>query len=125
MARIRPAKIEVPAATRDFAEGVVAEAEDAAHDFTAALQQALTTYGQQMAVVQTDMTAVGRSAIACLEKNLAVTFSFAHKLLHARDWEEIVRLQLEFLRAQSEVLARSTAKLGETAGAAALDIARS
>jgi hypothetical protein len=36
-----------------------------------------------------------------------------------------MRMQLEFLRAQSEVLARSAAKLGETAGAAALDIARS
>ena len=78
-----------------------------------------------MAVVRTDMTAVGRSAIACLETNLAVTFTFAHKLLQARDWNEIMRLQLEFLRVQSEALAKGTAKLGETAGAAALDIARS
>ena len=86
------AKVEIPAATRELAEEVVAETEDAFHDYTEALQQAVTTFGKQMAVAQADMTAVGRSAVACIEKNVAVTFELAHKLLQARDWDEVVRL---------------------------------
>jgi len=125
MARNRTAKIEIPAATRELAEEVVAETEDAFHDYTEALQQAVTTFGKQMAVAQADMTAVGRSAVACIEKNVAVTFELAHKLLQARDWDEVVRLQLEFLKAQCEVMTKQAARLGETATKAAIDLARS
>src|SRR5262249_22013015 len=125
MARNRVAQLEMPAQTREFAEEVVNEAEDAFHDYTMALRQAVATFGKQMAAGQADLTSIGRTLVACFEKNFSVTFKFAHQMLHAHNIEEMAELQMEFVATQFETFAAQMAKLGQTISKAGIETATS
>src|SRR5262249_26213939 len=125
MVRNRTTQLEIPAQTREFAEGVVDEAEDAFHDYTMALRQAVATFGKQMGASQADLTSIGRTLVACFEKNLSVTFKFAHKILHARSIEEMAQLHTEFVVTQFETFVAQMAKLGQTISRAGVETATS
>jgi hypothetical protein len=46
------------------------------------------------------MTDVAKHALAIAEANLRASFDHARKLLHAKDANEVMQLQSEFLRTQ-------------------------
>ena len=48
-------------------------------------------------------------------KNLATTFEFAHKLTKAKDLQELVQIQTEFMQTQMKALSEQAKDLGETA----------
>ncbi|NVN88362.1 MAG: phasin family protein [Rhodopseudomonas sp.] len=39
-----------------------------------------------------------------VDRNVAATFDFSEKMLHAKDFQDVVRIQTEFLQAQFRVL---------------------
>jgi phasin family protein len=52
-------------------------------------------------------------------KNVATTFEFAQKLTQAKDLQDLVRIQTEFLQTQFNSLTEQTKELSETATKAA------
>ena len=48
-------------------------------------------------------------------KNLASTFEFAQKLTRAKDLQELVQIQTEFMQTQLKALNQQAKDLGETA----------
>ena len=118
-------ELAVPAAMREAAEEVVVEAEDAAHDVIMALDQAVTTFEGQLATVELDATSLGHAIIKCAEQNLTTAFAFAHNLLRAATIDEVVRLQIEFVRTQCEAMAEQMQQLGRIAARGAMDFAKS
>jgi len=48
-------------------------------------------------------------------KNLATTFEFAHKLTKAKDLQELVQIQTDFMQTQMRALSEQAKDLGETA----------
>ncbi|HMK71510.1 MAG TPA: phasin family protein [Xanthobacteraceae bacterium] len=48
-------------------------------------------------------------------KNLATTFEFAHKLTKAKDLQELVQIQTDFMQTQMRALSEQAQDLGETA----------
>lgn len=53
------------------------------------------------------------------ERNVAAAFEYADKLIHAKDFQDLMRVQTEFVQKQLQVLGEQTKELGETATKAA------
>jgi hypothetical protein len=65
---------------------------------------------------ETDQAKTFRSYV---ERNVAASFKFSDKLLHAKDLEDVVRLQAEFFQTQLQALTEESKDLGEEASKAA------
>jgi hypothetical protein len=50
-----------------------------------------------------------------VERNVAASFEFSDKLLHAKDFQDIVRIQTEFFQTQLRALTEQSEGLGDTA----------
>jgi phasin len=85
--------MEVPAQVREFAQKSVDQAETAISSFMDSASKSLT-------LVPSPMNDVAKQALAITEKNLKASFEHARKLMHAKDINEVMRLQSEFLRQQ-------------------------
>jgi len=66
---------------------------------------------------------VAEKAVTFAERNVASSFEFAQRLVRAKDLQEMMRLQTEFIRNQMQVLSEQAKELGESATAAAKDAA--
>ena len=85
--------MEVPPQVREFAEKSVDQTERAISSF-------MESASKSVAMVPGPMTDVAKNALAIAEANLKASFEHARKLLHAKDINEVMQLQSEFLRTQ-------------------------
>jgi len=115
---------EIPAEMRNMAEKSVEQAKKAFDGFIAAAQQAVAQVEGQAAAAQAGATDMRRKAMSFAEQNVATSFEFAQKLAQARNVEEVVRLQTEFVQAQMRTLAEQAKELGASAAATASDAAK-
>ena len=85
--------MEVPAQVREFAEKSVDQAEKAISSF-------MDSASKSVAMIPGPMTDVAKQAFAITEANLKASFEHARKLMHAKDINEVMQLQSDFLRNQ-------------------------
>jgi phasin family protein len=64
---------------------------------------------------------VGGRAMSFAERNMTASFEFAQKLVQAKDVEEVVRLQTEYVKAQIQTLNEQTKELADAATRIAKD----
>ena len=64
---------------------------------------------------------IGNKAMHFAERNVVSAFELAEKLLQAKDIQEVVRIQTEFVQSQMKVLAEQVKDFGETVSKAAID----
>ena len=124
MAQERMPNFEIPAEMRQMAEQSVEQARKAFDAFIAAAQQAVGTLEGQAAAAQAGAKDVGRKAMSFAEQNLTTSFDFMHNLVRAKDVQEVLRLQSEFIRAQIETLSVQARELGESVSKAAMETTR-
>jgi phasin len=124
MAKQATGNFEVPREMRTFAEQSVEQARKAFDSFMTAAQKAASSIEGQASAAQTGAKDMRQKAMTFAEKNVATSFDFAQKLVHARDIEEVTRLQAEFVQRQMQVLTEQAQELGQTATRAAMDAAR-
>jgi phasin len=124
MAQERMPSFEIPAEMRQMAEQSVEQARKAFEGFITAAQQAVTTVEGQAAAAQVGAKDVGRKAMTFAGQNMATSFDFVQKLLRAKDVQEVLRLQSEFIRAQMEALSGQARELGESVSKAAMETTR-
>jgi len=86
-------KIEVPSEVRDIAEKTIDQAEKAFGMFFDAANRSV---GQ----VQHPASEMSRQALSYTEQNMKAAFDHARKLVHAKDVNEALQIQSEFLRSQ-------------------------
>lgn len=115
MAKEATRQFEIPHDMRNFAEQSVEQARRAFDSFMNAAQRAASNIEGQTSAVQTGARDVRNKAMTFAEKNVAVSFEFAQKLLNAKDIEEVTRLQTEFVQRQMQALAEQAQELGQTA----------
>src|SRR5512133_2642095 len=120
MAKEAMGNFEIPRDMRAFAEQSVEQARQAFDTFMTAAQKAASNLEGQTSAVQTSAKDVRQKAMTFAEKNVAVSFEFAQKLLHAKDIEEVTRLQTEFVQRQMQALAEQAQELGQSATRAAM-----
>jgi phasin len=124
MAKDPMQSFEIPSEVRSFAEKSVAQARKAFDGFMNATQQAATAMEGQASAAQSGAKDVRQKAVAFAEQNVANSFDFAQKLVRAKDVEEVMRLQAEFVKAQMQALSAQAQELGQTATRAAMQAAK-
>ena len=112
-------QFEMPADMRVFAERSVEQAKQAFDGFISAAHQAVNAFEGQAESARKGARQVTEKAMGFAEKNITNSFEFAQQLVRAKDVQEVLKLQADFMRGQMQVLAEQVRELGETAGKAA------
>jgi len=115
---------DVPTQMRQFAEQSVEQARKAVDGFMTAAQKAVSTAETQAVTAQSGAKDVGAKVMGFAEQNIANSFEFAQKLVRAKDIQEVMALQQEFLKAQMQAMQAQTKDLGMAATKAAGDLAK-
>ena len=104
---------EIPSEMREFAERSVAQARKAFEGFMGAIHKTADAAGDHpMLSGAKDMSA---KAVTFTESNVNAAFDVAEKLIHAKDVQEAMAIQTDYLKAQMETLQSQGRELGETA----------
>jgi phasin len=108
-------QMEVPAPVREFAEKSLDQAEKAISSFMKSASKSVTT-------VRGPMTDLAKQALAITEANLKASFEHARKLVKAKDIDEVMKLQSEFLRNQFGAATEQFKQMTGVATSAAKDV---
>jgi len=82
--------MEVPPQVRELAEKSVDQAEKAMSSF-------VQSASQSVAMLPGPMTEVAKQALAITEANLKASFDHARRLMQARDINDVMQLQSEYI----------------------------
>jgi len=124
MAKDPMSSFEIPADMRNFAERSVTQAKQAFDGFLSAAQQAISRVEGQTAAAQAGAADMSRKAMTFAGQNMAASFAFAQKLAQARDVEEVMRLQADFMKAQMQAFTEQARELGASFTQAASDASK-
>jgi len=100
---------------RQTAEATLAQAKQAVDQY---MREAVRLYGAMESSVEAAQSGardINRKAIGFAERNVSAAFDFAHELVRAKDPQEMVRLQQEFLKRQVEQMSGQMKELGQDA----------
>ena len=106
-----PKAFEIPNELRDFAERSVEQARKAFEGFLTVAQRATGVAGDATNTSQTGAKSVGAHVLAYTEQNVNAAFDLAHKLVKAKDPQEALTLQSEYMKAQLAVLQNQAKEL--------------
>jgi phasin len=113
---------EIPTDMRKFAEQSVDQARKAFDGFIAAAHQAVNEMeGRAHAARSGAMDMSGR-AMSFAERNMAESFEFAKNLVRAKDVEEVLKLQTDYVKKQIAVLQEQAKELTDSVTKAAKDV---
>ena len=119
-----PWNFDVPNQMRQMAEQSLEQARKAMDGFLGAAQKAVTTMETQAAAAQSGAKDVGTKAVGFAEQNIANSFEYAQRLVRAKDVQEVMAIQQEFLQAQMKAMQEQAKDLGAHATKAAMDTAK-
>jgi len=115
------ANFDIPTEMRVFAEKSMEQARQAFDSFITATQGALTTAESRAASARGGAKDVIDLAMRFSERNIAASFEFAQRLLHAKDAKEVTAIHSEYvnnqiaaLTDQAKELSRQAAKMAGT-----------
>jgi phasin len=103
---------EVPNELRDFAERSVDQARKAFEGFLSVAQRASGAAGDVAATPQSGAKTVGAHVLSYTERNVNAAFDLAQKLVRAKDPQEALAIQSEYMRTQLAVLQEQAKELG-------------
>ena len=106
---------DVPTQMRQFAEQSVEHAKKAVDGFLTAAQKTATTLETQANTAQAGAKDVREKVMSFAEENINNSFDFAQKLVRAKDIQEVMALQQEFLKQQMQQMQSQARDLGTTA----------
>jgi len=115
MAKPGSANFEVPAEMRALAEKSVEQARQAFDGFVSAAHQAVSTADRHAAGVRAGAQEMGNLAVRLAESNVAASFDFAQRLVRAKDTEEMLALQTEYVKSQMAKLNDQAKELSQQA----------
>ena len=116
--------LDVPTQMRQFAEQSVEQARKAVDGFLSAAHKTATTLENQASTAQSGAKDVGQKVMSIAEQNINNSFEFAQRLVRAKDIQEVVALQQEFLKSQMQTMQNQAKELGTTATKAAMETAK-
>ena len=108
----------IPKEMQAVAEQSVEQAKVAFNNYLQATQEAVSTFDQWVKGSQLGAQGLCNKAMNFAQRNVLSAFEFAQKIVQAKDIDEFVRMQAEFVQSQIQVLSEQVKHLGETAEAA-------
>jgi phasin len=118
MAAQQPQNYEIPAEMRDFAEKSVEQARKAMDGFIGAAQKTVDTFEGSANTMQASAKDMTRKTFTYAEQNIAAAFEFAQKMVRAKDMQEAMQAQAEYVRSQFEAMQAQMRELGSSAQSA-------
>jgi phasin len=115
MATNQPPGYEIPAEMRDFAEKSVEQARKAIDGFMGAAQKTVDTFEGSANTVQTSAKDATRKTFSYAEQNIAAAFDLAQKMVRAKDVQEAMQYQAEYVRSQFEAMQNQMKEFGSMA----------
>ena len=85
---------------------------------------AVNTFEGRAKTAQAGAKDVSEKAMAYAEENVSNAFAFAQKVVRARDMNDLMQLQAEFVKTQMQVLSEQAKDLGQTASKHAMGAAK-
>ena len=114
-------RFELPPDMKAFAEKSVEQAKQAFEGFISAAHQAVSTLEGQSETARQSAKDVTAKAMTFAQKNIASSFEFMQKLVQAKDFQEVLKLQSDYVKTQMQVLTEQAKELGESTAKAAKD----
>jgi len=114
-------RFELPPDMKAFAEKSVEQARQAFDGFISAAHQAVSALEGQTETARQSARDVTAKAMTFAQKNIASSFEFMQKLVQAKDFQEVLNLQTDYVKTQMQVLAEQAKELGESTAKAAKD----
>jgi phasin len=111
----------MPNEVRAFVEQSVSHARTAFDGIANAANQAVSQWHGQAQAARAGTSEIAHKSMAYVERNMAATFDFAQKLMHAKDPTEVMRLQSEYLAVQMQTLSAQAHELGQSAAKIVMD----
>jgi phasin len=102
----------IPQSIREMAESSVAQAKQAFEQFMEATHRTFETAEKSAQAAQVSTRELRTRAVDFAEANVAAAFDLAQRLVNAKDTQEIVSLQQEFLSRQLERMKQQMQELG-------------
>jgi phasin len=118
MANQQDTGYEIPADMRDLAEKSVEQARKAIDGFMGAAQKTVEAIEGSADTAHAGATDLRRKTFAYAEQNIAAAFDLAQKLVRAKDPQEALQHQAEFMRSQFEALQSQMREFGSLAQSA-------
>jgi phasin len=109
---------EIPAEMRDFAEKSVEQARRAMDGFIGAAQRTVDTLEGSANTVQASAKDMTRKTFSYAEQNIQAAFDLAQQMVRAKDVQEAMQIQAEFVRSQFESLQTQMKEFGSMAQSA-------
>ena len=106
---------EVPPEMRDFAEKSVEQARKAFDGFMTAAQRTVDTLESSATNVQSNTKDLTQRTFEYAEQNVSAAFDLAQKLVRAKDVQEAMQLQAEFVRNQFAAMQTQMKEFGSLA----------
>ena len=103
---------EIPNDLRDFAERSVEQARKAFEGFLSVAQRASGVADDAATTSQSGAKTVGAHVLSYTERNVNAAFDLAQKLVRAKDPQEALALQSEYMKTQLAVLQEQAKELG-------------
>jgi len=108
-------KFEIPPEMRAFAEKSVEQAQKAFDTFIAAARHAAVSAETQAKSASGNAKEVGDLAMRFAERNISASFELAQKLVRAKDAQEVMKLQSDYVKDQMAALQEQAKDLGQRA----------
>ncbi len=106
---------EIPTEMRDFAEKSVEQARKAIDGFMSAAQKTVDTFEGSTNTLQATATDATRKTFSYAEQNIQAAFDLAQRMVRAKDMQEAMQVQAEFVRSQFEAMQSQMKELGTLA----------
>jgi len=113
---------EVPNELRDFAERSVDQARKAFEGFVTVAHKTIGAVDDATATTQTNVKSVSSQVLGYAEQNVNAAFELAHKLVKAKDPQEAIAIQSEFLKGQMAAMQEQAKAIGTLIQSAAVPV---
>ncbi len=107
-----PVPYEIPVEMREFAEKSVEQAKKAFDGFVGAASKAVQAVETQTSSVQANTKDMASKYVNYAESNITAAFDHAQKLVRAKDVQELVHLQSEFVKSQMAAMQAQMQEFG-------------
>ena len=105
---------ELPTEVRDFAEKSVEQARKAFDGFLGAANKAVAAAETQSSTMQANSKEMATKAISFAEQNISAAFDLAQKIVRAKDVQEILQHQADYMRAQVSAMQSQVQDFGQS-----------
>lgn len=100
----RPMNLQVPEEMRTMAERSVTQTRQALDSFLGAARRTAETMEQTTEKVQASSKDMAQKTLSAAEQNLRASLDYAERLVRAKDVQEMVQIQSDFARTQTEAM---------------------